>query len=118
MKIHALATGTVSVKHSFLYAGSGWRRQLDIFLPDEWSDPLPIHAWAIEHDGRLILVDTGEVATAKNVPFARFAVGPDQELPNALEVAGFDLADVDTVVLTHLHGDHMDGAIHVPGPVL
>src|SRR5215212_105442 len=103
MQIHALATGTVSVKHSFLFAGSGWRRQLNILLPDEWSDPLPIHAWAIEHDGRLILVDTGETATVKNVPFARFDVTPEQELPNALTAAGLDIAEIDTVVLTHMH---------------
>ena len=118
MKIHALATGSVSVKHSFLFAGTGVRRQLDIFLPDEWSDPLPIHAWAIEHDRRLILVDTGETANARNVPFARFDVSPGQELPNALTGAGLDIAAIDTAVLTHMHGDHMDGAIHVRGPVL
>ena len=118
MKIHALGTGTVSVKHSFLFAGTGMRRQLNIFLPDEWSDPLPIHAWAVEHDGRLILVDTGETAGVKNVPFARFDITREQELPNALAAAGRDLADVDTVVLTHMHGDHMDGAVHVRGPVL
>ena len=43
MKIHALTTGTVSVKHSFLFPGHGPRRQLDLFLPGNFSDPLPIH---------------------------------------------------------------------------
>ena len=37
-----------------------WRRQLDLFLPGPWSEELPIHCWAIEHDGRLLLVDSGE----------------------------------------------------------
>jgi glyoxylase-like metal-dependent hydrolase (beta-lactamase superfamily II) len=118
MKIHALATGTVSVKHSFLFAGTGMRRQLNIFLPDEWSDPLPIHAWAVEHDGRLILVDTGETAAVRDIPFARFQVRAEDELPHAFAGAGLSPADVDTVVLTHMHGDHMDGAVHVKGPVL
>jgi hypothetical protein len=40
MKIHALTTGTVSVKHSFLYAGTGLRRQLDLLLPGPFSAPL------------------------------------------------------------------------------
>jgi glyoxylase-like metal-dependent hydrolase (beta-lactamase superfamily II) len=118
MKIHALTTGTVRVKHSFLFAGSGVRRQLDLFLPDEWSEPLPIHAWAIEHDGRVVVVDTGETAQARNVPFARFDVAVQHELPQALAGAGLDIADADMVVLTHMHGDHMDGAVHVPGPVM
>ena len=43
MKIHALTTGTVSVEHSFLFPGHGPRRQLDLFLPGNFSDPLPIH---------------------------------------------------------------------------
>src|SRR3954447_21719415 len=107
MEIHALSTGTVSVKHSFLFAGTGMRRQLDLVLPDEWSDPLPIHVWAVEHDGHVTLVDTGERATVNNVPFARFDITPEQELPSALAAAGLDLGDVDQVVLTHMHGDHM-----------
>src|SRR4051794_15459811 len=118
MRIHALSTGKVSVKHSFLFAGTGIRRQLNLFLPDEWSEPLPIHVWAIEHDGKLIVVDTGETAQVRNVPFARMDVSAQQELPQALAAAGLDLADADTVVLTHMHGDHMDGAVHVRGPVL
>jgi N-acyl homoserine lactone hydrolase len=118
MRIHALRTGTVRVKHAFLFARTGPRRQLDLFLPGPWSEPLPIHCWAIEHDGRLVLIDTGEVASVRNVPFARFEVTREAELPAAMSAAGLSLSDVDTVVLTHMHGDHMDGAVHVRGPVL
>ena len=56
MKIYALTTGTVSVKHSFLFPGKGVRRQLDLFLPGPWSAPLPIHVWAIEHEGEFFKV--------------------------------------------------------------
>jgi N-acyl homoserine lactone hydrolase len=118
MRIHALTTGTARLKHAFLYAKTGPRRQLDLFLPGPWSDPVPIHCWAIEHGDRLVVVDTGETANARDVPFARFDVAPEQELPGALEKAGLALADVETVVLTHLHADHMDGAVHVRGSVL
>jgi N-acyl homoserine lactone hydrolase len=118
VRIHALTTGTVRVKHAFLYAKSGPRRQLDLFLPGPWSGPLPIHCWAIEHAGRLLLVDTGETAAARNIPFARFDVRPEQELPGALAGAGLALEDVATVVLTHMHGDHMDGGVHLSVPVL
>jgi N-acyl homoserine lactone hydrolase len=118
MRIHALSTGTVRVKHSFLFPSAGVRRQLDLFLPGAWSEPLPIHAWAIEHDGKLMLVDTGESAGVRNVPFARFDVSPEQELPGAMRAAGLSLDDVTQVVLTHHHGDHVDGVGHVRAPVL
>ena len=116
MRIHALQTGSVRVKRSFLFAGKGVRRQLDLFLPGPWSDPLPIHCWAIEHGERLLLVDTGEVAAARDIPFARFEVAREQELPHALASVGLSLADVSEVVLTHHHGDHADGLVHVRAP--
>jgi glyoxylase-like metal-dependent hydrolase (beta-lactamase superfamily II) len=118
MKIHALTTGSVRVKHSFLYPSSGPRRQLDLFLPGAFSDPLPIHCWAIEHEGALRLIDTGETAAARNVPFARIQVTPEQELPAAMAAAGLNLDDVSEVMLTHAHGDHIDGLVHVRGRVL
>ncbi|HMD52760.1 MAG TPA: MBL fold metallo-hydrolase [Solirubrobacteraceae bacterium] len=118
MRIHALRTGSVSVKHAFLFPSHGPRRQLDLFLPGPWSDPLPIHCWAIEHGGRLLLVDTGESARARNIPFARFDVGLEQELPGAIAGVGLSLDDVSEVVLTHHHGDHVDGLVHVRAPAL
>ena len=57
-------TGTLRLKHAFLYARQGWRRRLDLYLPGPWSGSLPIHCWAIEHGDKLLLVDTGETAPA------------------------------------------------------
>ena len=118
MKIHALNTGAVRVKHSFLFPSPGPRRQLDLFMPGPFSDPLPIHCWAIEHGGVLRLVDTGETATARDVPFARIEVTPEQELPAAMAAAGLELDEVSEVVVTHAHGDHVDGLVHVRARVL
>src|SRR3954447_13381405 len=87
-------------------------------MPGPFSDPLPIHVWVVEHDGRRILVDTGETAAVNDVPFARFDVSVDDELPGALAAVGLGTGDIDQVVLTHMHGDHMDGAVHVGQPVL
>jgi N-acyl homoserine lactone hydrolase len=118
MKIHALTTGAVRVKHSFLFPSPGRRRQLDLFMPGAFSDRLPIHCWAIEHQGVLRLVDTGETAAARNVPFARMEVTREQELPATMASAGLKLDDVSEVVLTHAHGDHIDGLVHVRARVL
>jgi N-acyl homoserine lactone hydrolase len=118
LRIHALTTGTVSCKHAFLFAGTGPMRQARLFMPGEFSDPLPIHAWVVEHDGRRILVDTGETAAARDIPFARFSVSANDELPAALAGAGLTVDDIDQVVVTHMHGDHIDGAVHVRQPIL
>ena len=98
MKIYALTTGAVRVKHSFLVPSPGWRRQLDLFTPGKFSDPLPIHCWAIEHRGVLRLVDAGETAAARNVPFAQPEVAREQELPGAMAAAGLSPDDVAEVV--------------------
>lgn len=118
MKIYPLTTGAVRVKQSFLFPSPGPRRQLDLFMPGDFSDPLPIHCWAVEHEGVLRLVDTGETAAARNVPFARMEVSSEQELPAAMATAGLNLDDVAEVVLTHAHGDHIDGLVHIRARVL
>src|SRR5262249_50234379 len=106
MKNHALNTGAVRVKHSFLFPSGRAARQLGLFMPCDFPTPLPIHFWAIEHDGVLRLVDTGETATARNVPFARMEVTREQELPAAMAAAGLEVDDITEVVFTHAHGDH------------
>ena len=44
MKIHAIQTGAVRLKHGFLFPRDGARRQLDLFLPGPFlgadADPL------------------------------------------------------------------------------
>ncbi len=118
MRIQALSTGTVRITDAFLHARSGPTRQLRLFLPSPFSEPMPIHVWVVEHDGQRILVDTGQTAGDYDIRFARFEVTPEQELPGALATIGLEPADIDLAVLTHLHGDHMNGAIHLDVPLV
>jgi glyoxylase-like metal-dependent hydrolase (beta-lactamase superfamily II) len=113
-----MSTGTVRLKDAFLHARQGPMRQPALLLPGPFSDPMPIHLWLIEDDGRRILVDTGETSDVRDLPFCRFDVGEEDELPAELAGIGLKLDDIDEVVLTHLHGDHMDGAVHLDRPVL
>ena len=113
MEIQALSTGTVHLKDAFLRPRAGMLRQPALFLPGKFSGPYPIHAWVIDHDGVRVLVDTGETAAARDVPFARMDVPPAAELDSALSSLDLTPADLDVVVLTHMHGDHMDGAVHL-----
>jgi glyoxylase-like metal-dependent hydrolase (beta-lactamase superfamily II) len=62
------------------------------------------------------VVDTGETSDVRDIPFARFQVPPSQELPRVLEAVGISISQVDEVVLTHMHGDHIDGAVHLNLP--
>ena len=86
----------------------------------EWTDWLPIYAWAIEHDEGVILVDTGETSRVHQRgyfpiwhPFyrraAHFSVHPDEEIGAQLRSLGIASRDVSQVVLTHLHTDHAGG---------
>ena len=61
----------------------------------------------------MLPVDSGETAAARNVPFARFEVSREQELPAVMAASGLSVDDVSEVVLTHHHGDHVDGKVHL-----
>jgi glyoxylase-like metal-dependent hydrolase (beta-lactamase superfamily II) len=91
----------------------------------EWTEPLPILAWLIEHPEGLIVVDTGETARATAPGYfpawhpyyrrcLRLAVEPEDEIGPQLRARGFDPSDVRWVVLTHLHTDHAGGLAHFP----
>src|SRR3954452_1611264 len=116
MQIHTLSTGTVSIKEAqHRGVGSGMRRRTAMFRAGDFTGELPIHVWAVEHPDGIVLVDTGSSAAARDQRFARFTVRREDELDHALRSAGIEPGDVRTVVLTHVHGDHVDGLSHVPG---
>lgn len=127
MKIHAIQTGTVQV-HERQRAGEGRGplRFLNTLLDRNWTPPLPIYAWVVEHPEGLILIDTGETArTAQPGYFPRWhpyyhlavraQVGPEMEIGPALEALGIRPPDIRWVVMTHLHTDHAGGLGHVTG---
>ena len=125
MKIHAIQTGTVAVTAAWREAvGHGRRRLLHTIADREWTEPLPIYAFAIEHREGVILVDTGEDARASERRyFARWHPGvrafrewvePEQEIGPQLERLGIAPGDIRWVVMTHLHTDHAGGLHHFP----
>ena len=126
MKIHAIQTGTVAIKTRQVEGvGRGARRQLNMFLDRQWTEPLPIYAFAIEHPEGVIVVDTGETARATEPgyfaswhPFYRWGlkewVTPEEEIGPQLQRLGIAPKDVRRVVLTHLHTDHAGGLHHFP----
>lgn len=113
--IHPLTTGQVRI-HAKMHRGegTGLRRRARILRKGPMGEPLPIHAWLIEHPEGLILVDAGETHAARSATFAEFHVSRADELDHQLTAANVAPTDIKTVVLTHIHGDHIDGLPHVP----
>jgi glyoxylase-like metal-dependent hydrolase (beta-lactamase superfamily II) len=126
MKIHAIQTGTVAVKSRQVNGvGHGLRRRAGTLTDREWTEPLPIYAFAIEHREGVIVVDTGETARTSEPgyiprwhPYFRLGVrewvAPEQEIGPQMEQLGIPPADVRWVVMTHMHTDHAGGLHHFP----
>jgi N-acyl homoserine lactone hydrolase len=116
MKIHALSTGTVQIKTAMARGrGRGPARFAHTLLDRHYTEDLPIHAWLIEHDQGPILVDTGDLASTRNVPIARFSITREQEIDRQLADRGLRPQDLRLIVLTHLDGDHINGLARLPG---
>jgi N-acyl homoserine lactone hydrolase len=125
VKIHAIQTGTVAVTAAWREGvGHGRRRLIHAIADRDWTEPLPIYAFAIEHPEGVIVVDTGEDARAsRRGYFARWHPGirafrewvePEQEIGPQLERLGIARSDIRWVVMTHLHTDHAGGLHHFP----
>lgn len=118
MRVHVIETGRVRIKASQIVGrGHGLRRRLAPLFDAEWSDWLPVNAYAIEHRDGVILVDAGASAGLRRLPrwhpYFRscviFDIEPEEEAGPQLRALGFRSADVRRVVVTHLHIDHDGG---------
>lgn len=61
---------------------------------------IPFTAFVVEHDGRRVLMDAGN---------GQFGAPTAGQLPANLRIAGIDPRSIDTVLISHFHGDHING---------
>jgi N-acyl homoserine lactone hydrolase len=125
MRIHVVQTGTVAIKQVQRQGRQGGNPLLNIVFDKNWTEPLPIFAFVIEHPEGLIVVDTGETARVPQPgyfpgwhPYYRYGVRewvqPEEEIGPQMRAMGLDPNDVRWVLLTHLHTDHAGGLAHFP----
>ncbi len=114
IRIHALEAGLQRLDGGAMFGVVPkplWERRIP--ADDRNRIPLALRCLLIEAPEALVLVDTG----AGNKADARFRdiygienEGDPTRLEDAIRAAGFTPADLDLVVLTHLHFDHAGGA--------
>ncbi len=99
-RIHALNAGTITVDRSLFTTMRGYGQPIQC----------PVVVWLIEGQGRQIVVDTGAPPPGEAPTVTVFRQTEEQRVERALAAVGVDVADVETVVLTHLHWDHCTAA--------
>src|ERR1700744_1616837 len=121
-RVAVVSTGSVAIRPE--HVGPTRKSQtLWLLTSRRWTRPLPINVYVIEHERGLVLFDTGQDRASVTDPdyfprgvlgriygrLARFHIGDNETLTAQLAAAGFDIADVTTVILSHLHQDHIGG---------
>ncbi len=101
MKIWFLDTGSIVIDHAQLMWNIGGGTPVRI----------PAYAVLIEHPEGLFLVDTGFDLEHTNrvLPFELPEQTPEQTILEQLKLCGFDPNEVTTLVMSHLHFDHVGG---------
>lgn len=121
-RVSAISTGTAKI-HPEHVGPTSKPLFLWLLTSRRWTAPRPINVYVVEHRAGLVLFDTGQDRASVTDPnyfpsglngllydrLASFDIGPEQTLTARLRTLGYDLADVRTAVLSHLHQDHIGG---------
>jgi glyoxylase-like metal-dependent hydrolase (beta-lactamase superfamily II) len=90
---------------------AAWHDNADLLASEFWRPDtdtwrIAVQTWVIEIDGLTVVVDTG-LGNDRDRPQMPAAHHLSTGYLDALRSAGFDPADVDVVINTHIHTDHV-----------
>lgn len=120
--VSVVSTGTVAIRPQHI-ATDGSPALWWALTERQWTQPLPISVYVIEHQDGLVLFDTGQHPDSLTDPdyfprgplrvlyrrLGRAEIGADETLTQQLARIGYDISDVRTAVISHLHHDHAGG---------
>ena len=91
-----------------------WTLNADWLAPDHWQPEtdrmiIALQTWVLRSGGRTILVDTGAGNRRERPGMAPYFHERESDLLAVLAEAGVQPRDVDVVVNTHMHVDHVGG---------
>ena len=121
-RVSVVSTGTVQI-HPEHVARTRSPELWWLLTSRRWTAPRPINVYVIEHSDGLVLFDTGQDRASVTDPnyfpqglfgflyarLARFSISTNETLTAQLAASGYNVADVTTVVISHLHQDHIGG---------
>lgn len=124
IKIHVLHTGLVKVDRVLPFHGL-YRNPLaftGLFRSEKNQVTLPVSSYLIEHPKGLVLIDTGWNKQVRTSNWKE--LGPQVQIntgylptgwavDECLAALGYRPEDLDYVLLSHLHCDHVSGLKHV-----
>ncbi|HLR19471.1 MAG TPA: N-acyl homoserine lactonase family protein [Staphylococcus sp.] len=119
IKVHVLHTGSVIVDETlpFKYKSNMPFAWTGLFRSKKKQLHLPVSVYLIEHPKGLVLIDTGWHTINRNKPVKNLALKaqlPEGEaVHEQLKKLGYQPADIDYVILSHLRTGHADGLNHV-----
>jgi len=116
MKLHSIHSGNFKLDGGAMFGvvpKSIWSRTnpADEHNMCPWSMRLLL----VEDGDRLMLIDTGIGNKQSEKFFSYYFLFGDHSLDSSLKTAGFSRDDITDVFLTHLHFDHVGGAIERTG---
>ncbi|TDO22626.1 MBL fold metallo-hydrolase [Pedobacter duraquae] len=112
MKLHTIDTGLFKLDGGAMFGVV----PKTIWQKSNPADSNNMCSWAmrcmlIEEGNRLILVDTGIGDKQDEKFFSHYYLHGDDSMDRSLAAKGFSRADITDVFLTHLHFDHVGGAV-------